>query len=313
MGDELKTAREIIESKGLDWEVKSEPIYTGIVRKDSVGVETTSYDVIQGRDAIVRQDNRSTLGIVTDRYVTIQNVEAFGFLDALVGQNQAIYENAGLFYGGRRVFLQVRLPNDIEIAANREDRIRKYLLVTNSHDGKGSLRAFYTPERIVCSNQLSGLFKSDEAKEGVSIRHTGDIGAKVSEAQRILGLSVKYYDELSEVFNYLAKKPVTTQQVRGYLETLIPDRKDAKNNTRAENIRSEIEQLFRHGKGNELPGISGTAWALVNGVSEYVTHRRSTHGETDEQKLSGRLHSAWFGPGHDLNTRAVSQVLELVK
>jgi len=306
MGNELKTARETIESKGLDWNVGVEPIF---LKEPTSGTP----ELIGNKLAVVRQDNRSTLGIVTERYVPIQNVEAFGFMDALVGQNEAIYENAGLFHGGRRVFLQVRLPNDIVIETNREDRIQKYLLLTNSHDGKGSLRAFYTPTRLVCSNQLSGLFKSDDAKEGVSIRHTGDIGAKVSEAQRILGLSVKYYDELAEVFNYLAKKSVNTQQVRGYLETLIPDRKDAKNKTRTENIRSEIEQLFRHGKGNDVAGIRGTAWALVNGVSEYVTHRRSTHGETNEQKTAGRLHSVWFGPGHDLNRRAMSQVLELVK
>lgn len=306
MEKELKTAVETIREAGLDWEVKSEPIFI-----ESQALSSSDHNVVAvpNRQAIVRQDNRRVLGIVTERYVPVQNAEAFTFADSLVGPNQAVYEGAGSTRGGERVWLQIRLPGEIEISTNRDDRISKYILLANGHDGKNSVRAIVTPVRIFCSNQLTTTLRVKE--NCISIRHTGEIGDKVAEAQRLLGLTVKYYDELSLVYNLLAQKNVTQVQVREFLKVLVPDAKDGKVTTRTKNIRDEIEHLFQHGKGNDLPGIRGTAWALINGVTDYTTHSRSARGQTDAERQSSRLDSVWFGTGGNLNDRAFSLVKEL--
>jgi len=152
-----------------------------------------------------------------------------------------------------------------------------------------------------------------DAESSINIRHTGEIGVKVTEAQRILGLTVKYYDELSHVYNALANKDVTQVEVREFLKKLVPDTKDGEATTRTQNIRHEIEHLYQSGKGNDLPGIKGTAWALVNGVTDYVSHRRSARGETKAQKDASRLDSAYFGTGAALNTRALHLVKQLAE
>ncbi len=300
---ELKTAVEAIQEAGLDWEVKSEPIFI-----EDKGLSSSDNNVVAvpNRQAIVRQDNRSVLGIVTDRYTPVQNVEAFTFADSLVGPNQAVYENAGQTRGGGRVWLQLRLPGEIQIEANPEDRIQKYILLVNGHDGKQSVKAVVTPVRIVCSNQLTTTLRNQE--NCISIRHTGEISAKVSEAQRVLGLTVKYYDDLSQVYNLLARKQVTTVEVTELVKQLVPDSKDGKSSTRTKNIRHHIEHLFQYGKGNTLPGIRGTAWALLNGVTEYTTHGRSAHGKSQVEKAESRLDSVLFGSGANLNDRAFSLV-----
>lgn len=308
MGDtartELRTAVEALREAKLDWEVQSEPIY--VSNEDGSG-----YKSVPNRQAIVRQDNRSVLGVVTKRYVPVQNVEAFTFADSLIGPNQAAYEQAGQTRGGERVWLQLRLPGDIQIEANPEDRIQKYIQLVNGHDGKRSVRAIVTPVRIACANQLTGTLRDTE--HSISIRHTGVISQKVAEAQRLLGLTVKYYDELSHVYNALARKNVTQIEVRDFLRKLVPDTKDDKATTRTQNIRHEIEHLFQSGKGNDLSSIRGTAWALLNGVAEYTTHRRSARGTTESEKRSNRLDSTWFGTGAALNDRAFGLVRELAE
>ena len=297
--DNPATAREAIEAAHLDWVVKPEEVYYMV---DGIP------EPIPDSRVIVRQDTRVPLGVTGIRYTPIQNVDAFGFFDNVVGQSQAIYHTAGALGKGERIWIMAKLPEPIRIKGT-DDVTEKFLLLTNSHNGKDSLRAFFTPVRVVCQNTLYAAL-SEGGKGGVSIRHVGDIQSKVKEAQEILGLAVKYYDSLSDVYNKFASTPVTSAQVQAYLNLLVPNPEDGKNSTRSENTRKEIEALFESGKGNNAPGVRGTVWALLNGVSEYVTHNRSTRG-TDETRDNNKLASLWFGSGRDLNQKAFEGALEL--
>ena len=298
--DHIATAKEALEAANLGWEVKIESI---ALQKDQ--------KVIPNRLAIVRQDSRDVFGFVTERYKPIQNVDLAGFGDVLVGQGQAVFESAGALGNGERVWFLMNVPGDIVINRQKDDITRKYILITNFHDGKHSMKAFFTPVRVVCANTLAMAFSGIDKKEGITIRHTGEMKFKVAEAQRILGLAVKYYDNMSEVFNTLAEKQVTTVRVDEFLKELVPDNKDAKRNTRTDNVRNEMKRLFESGKGNTLPGVRGTAWALVNGVSDYITHNISVHGETDIQKQENRLKTSRFGKGQELNMRAIDLAMKL--
>lgn len=306
LGTELDapaTAAVAIEAAGLNWNVEVEPLYT----KENVVLG----DRFQG---IVRQDTRQVLGVVSERYAPIQNADAFGFFDEVVGDGQAIYHTAGALGLGERIWILAKLPGDIRIDGT-DDVTEKFLLLTTSHDGGSALKAFYTPVRVVCQNTLSAALGG--AKDGISIRHTGNLMDKVAEAQRVLGLAVSYYAGLNEVYNQFAKKQVNRSIVAEYLKALIPDPKEG-NKQRAENMRSEIVGLFENGMGNDRPGVRGTAWALLNGVSEYVTHNRTARvldaaGMTKETaETTSRLNALWFGSGKTMNSRAFDLGLELV-
>ena len=62
---EAPSSQEALRLSGLDWNVIQEPIYT----KEN--------ERISGYKANVRDSDRKTLGVVTDRYKVIQNTEAF--------------------------------------------------------------------------------------------------------------------------------------------------------------------------------------------------------------------------------------------
>jgi hypothetical protein len=57
-----------------------------------------------------------------------------------------------------RIFITAKLPDYIRIGRN--DLIEKYLFLTTSHDGYGSITAAFTPTRIVCNNTLNAAMRN---------------------------------------------------------------------------------------------------------------------------------------------------------
>ena len=174
---EAVTAEQAIQLAKLAYEVEHQPIFTNNEQIDS-------------HVAIVRKDNKAVLGITTPKYKIIQNTEAFSFFDTVVGEGQAIYHSAGALGKGERIWILAKLPNNIVI--NQDDVVEKYLCLTTTHDGKNSLKAFFTPIRVVCQNTLN--MSMINAKNGISIRHSGNIKDKVEEAREILGLKKSDYN-----------------------------------------------------------------------------------------------------------------------
>jgi phage/plasmid-like protein (TIGR03299 family) len=201
-----------------------------------------------------------------------------------------------------------KLPDEIRVK-NSEDVTEQFLLLSNSHDGSSSLRVFFTPIRVVCANTL-GMAERRSHGQGVSIVHKGDLAPKIAEAQEILGLAKRFYDDLGERINRLANHYPSQRQLEVYYESLYPNRSNGQNQ-RAGNIRSKLFELFEGGIGQDMPGIRGTSWAAFNAVTEYVDHHRGTRGRTDFARRSRRLESAWFGSGSRLKSRAWMLALEM--
>ena len=61
-----------------------------------------------------------------------------------------------------------------------------------------------------------------------------------------------------------------------------------------------------HGRGAELEAAKGTAWGLLNAVTEYVDHERRARSN------EYRMDTAWFGQGAVIKQRALNTALQLV-
>lgn len=56
---------------------------------------------------------------------------------------------------------------------------------------------------------------------------------------------------------------------------LYPDPEDA-DNSRANQVRENLNRIFETGIGLDMPGIEGTIWTAYNAVAEWVDHHRPT-------------------------------------
>lgn len=196
---EAPTSAEALKLAGLDWQVIQEPIYTDFNEE------------IDGYKANVRDSDRKVLGVVSDRYKVVQNLDAFSFTDELLGKGVR-YETAGSLQEGKKVWLLARLPREYIIAG---ERISPYLVFSNTHDGSGSVKVAVTPVRVVCNNTLNLALET--ANRSFSMIHTGNIQDKIQEAKDTLFMSEAYMDCLGAEFEQLRRQKMTDAQVEEYL------------------------------------------------------------------------------------------------
>ena len=273
-----KTARDAIKMAGLNYTVVKKPL-------------ELNPELKQDAYATVRTDTHDVLGFVNKSYEPIQNIDAFTFFDTLVAENEAIYETAGVLGRGECIWILAKLPGYINVRGN--DIVNKYLLLTNNHDGSSHVRVKLTPIRVVCNNTLTSALQG--AGE-VQINHTPNAARDLEQAVTMLGLSNYLYEQLSAMFNGMAAKKITEEQLREYVQALVPDNEEAENSARTEKIRNSVLQLHDSGRGAHL--ARGTLWGAFNSVAEYTDHMMLGEHSTT------RLNSIWFGRGEQLKLKA---------
>jgi phage/plasmid-like protein (TIGR03299 family) len=294
--EKAATAEEAIKAAGLDWEVSKEPIFLN-----------NGSAPIPKHHSIVRKDRNTPLGIVGDRYVPLQNRSAFSFFDAVVGVKEAIYDTAGALGQGEIIWILAKLNGIIRVVG--DDVSEKFLLLTNRHDGTGTVKVLRTPIRVVCQNTLNMALSGEGEELHTSLRHTASLGLKVDEVRQALGIINAKFDLFESAAKRLAHEQVTPTAWKTYLENLgLAPKKEEDGTSHATKVMEEVSALFDKGRGNNLPGVKGTWWAGFNAVAEYVDYYRNPKGLQEN-----RAKSLLFGSGAVLKQRAWKEALSLVK
>ncbi|MEK0347891.1 MAG: DUF932 domain-containing protein, partial [Nitrosopumilus sp.] len=305
------TAEAAIRLAGLDTTVELRPLF--IQTKDS------KHNEVDDKKAVVRTDDDRVLGVVGNQYHPVQNVELFGFMDAIVGEGQAIYHTAGSLFDGKKVFLTCKLPTSLTIGP---DKIDKYLLLTSAHDGSMAIHCMFTPVRVVCSNTLSAALGSyvggtgvnKRAKSTVQIKHTKNYKSGISDARNALGLAEYYYEQLGITFEKLLNYKFTDSNMEEYVQLLLPGKilENGKNEakTRTKNLRDKICDLFHNGAGQK--DVTNTAWAAYNATTEYADHYRVIRVREDKKLEDVRFQSLLLGSSALFKQNAFDLIMEQV-
>lgn len=249
---EAPTSREALKLAGLDWVVESRPIYT------KEGIEIPNYF------ANTRNTDNSVLGVVSGKYRIVQNVEAFDFTDSLI-KDKVTYESAGSLRDGKQIWLLAKMPRTQIV----EDDVDPYICFTNNHEGKGAVQVCMTPIRVVCNNTLN--LALNNAKRKWSTRHTGDISAKLAEAQYTLELANDYMENLAKTADELANTPASTERVAEVLAQMFPI-KETDSDRKKKNVSDTIENYTVCLLAPDIRKFAGTAWGAINAMADMVDH-----------------------------------------
>lgn len=264
MVENAMTAAEAIELAGLNYVVS---------KCDALAEINGKIVPVQDKFVTFRTDTNAPLGIVGGRYNIVQNKDAFGFFDAIIGGESAIYETAGaLGLHGERIFITAKMPDFIRIEGT-DDITEVYILLTNSHDGSGSIVAAITPVRVVCQNTLNAALRNTINK--VSIRHTANAKHNLEEAHKLLKITHAYTNELNEAFNHLSKKSITDNQVKELIKDLFKSEKE--DSKRIKNMQEAVFASYVAGVGQYT--VRGTAWGAYNGITHYLDHEKKYKNE----------------------------------
>jgi phage/plasmid-like protein (TIGR03299 family) len=297
------TSKEALQFAGLDFEVSKRP---NIHRLDS-GNEIISASSFY----TYRPDTGAVLGDRLGKdYEVVQNADAFSFFDAIVDGDGIQYETAGALGKGEKIFITAKLPGYIKVG--NDDMIEKYLFLTTSHDGFGSIMAAFTPTRIVCNNTLNAALRN--CSNPVKIRHTANAKERLEEAHKVMGISSQLSVQLEGIFNHWAKVRITDKEVQKLIQlAMVPNKEVLQNiqngeldelSTCFKNMCDDVYEYNMTSPSQQYETTKGTVFGTYNAITGYFQNVRNY--KDDEAKMKSLL----YGGTAQLRTQKAFQLCE---
>lgn len=286
-----ESANEVMVKAGLDWSVKTEPLFLA----DGTSVPA---------QASIRESDNSVLGVVGPRWTPLQNADAFSVFEPLVESGDMAWHTAGSLRDGQRVWVlcQLNLDNS-EIV--KGDEVAKFALLSNGHDGKLAVHFGFTPIRVVCAN-TEALARECKASKLIRVRHHRFVKENVESLRDVMSIANQEFEATCDQYRFLASRAINQEDLEKYVKIVF--NQHGKDNeeipTRSKNIMAKVQEYFETGRGNNLDGVSGTYWAAYNAVTEYLNYDKG-------RNTQNRLDSLWFGQNGVMSQKALAQAVAL--
>ena len=256
--------RELLQKSDLDYNVVTEDLFV-----EHAGTKIQ----VPNKKVVLREDNQEIFGIVSDRYQLCQNREALDFIDYLEGVE--LVKAGGI---GGVVWMIGKLPEVTVLG----DTVTPHLIFQNSHDGSCSIKTTICMLRIVCQNQFVSSFKESPAT--ISIRHQGDLDAKLMIARETMQGVYNYVQSYDEVANQLVMKKVTPKKFNELIEGFFKIPEDASDRSK-DFILERRQKFYDAYNADDNQNFKGTKWGMINAYSDMITHeeyaRKTTNWEVN--------------------------------
>ncbi len=290
------TSAEAVAFAGLDFTVEKRPLFTFDNENQTTHPDTSRIIPeieVPNYFATIRTDNDAVLGVVGKDYQIVQNRDAFSFFDSIVGGDGILYETAGALGKGERIFITAKLPDYIRVG--NDDLIEKYIFLTTSHDGSGSITAAFTPIRIVCNNTLNAAMNNKT--NTVRIRHTSNARQRLEQAHKVMGISDMLSSQMESIFNHWTKIRITDNEVKKLIQSaLVPNKEvlktiqEGKEEELSTCFTNMVDSAFEYAMSNPtqlMETTKGTVFGAYNSLTGYFQNVRNY--KNDEAKLKSLL------------------------
>jgi len=285
---------------GMDWSIESADVrFVAPGTGNGVG----SIHAFPEQKVLYRSDTKAPLSVVSKRYQVVQPSEILEFYRDLTEAGGYELETAGVLKEGRKLWALAKTGQSTSLKGR--DRVNGYLLLATACDGTLATTAQFTSVRVVCNNTLA--IALGDGTGAVKVGHRSQFDAQAVKRQ--LGIAISSWDGFMARMKALAECKVTDTAAEAYWKRVFtyqaPTAEEAK--LVSERSMKAVQELYAgKGLGSHLASSSGTAWGLLNSVTEYIDHhRRARSGDH-------RRDTAWFGQGASVKQRAWEESLKLV-
>jgi phage/plasmid-like protein (TIGR03299 family) len=275
--------------------VDGEIISLDDIRREARTALENPWRPVENRKGITREDTGERYDIASNDYELVQYVEAFAFMDEVAPHIVA----AGPLLGGRQAFIVAQRPDltflDLDLG-DQHDPHQMYVVLRTSHDRSRAVEAGILALRGACMNALTlrGFLRG--AEQRFSIRHTSKVHERLHQAAGVYGRMAVYAEEYQTVARRLAAVEVTVDSAQQVLEQSMRDRPKR---------QEAINAILGSWRTDETVGFEGTGWGLMNAVSGYFEHGRSTANVTAQSRFLGALQ----GETHRTVNRVAARLL----
>ena len=281
---------------GMDWMIEESEVRY-ITGNHTVGAIHTFPE----QKVLYRSDTKRPLAVVSKRFQVVQPEEVLEFYRDLTEHAGFELETAGVLKEGRKFWALARTGQSTTLKG--KDQVNGYLLLATACDGSLATTAQFTSVRVVCNNTLQ--IALGDNRGAVKVPHRSEFNADVVKQQ--LGITVAPWNRFVSKMKDLVACPVDPDSVDGLLRRMLtypgqPGQAPVVNEQAMRSVRALYDG---GGRGAQLASSRGTAWGLLNSVTEYVDHHRRARSDDH------RREAAWFGQGAQFKQRAWDELVQL--
>jgi phage/plasmid-like protein (TIGR03299 family) len=282
---------------GMDWMIEESEVRY-ITGNHTVG----AIHSFPEQKVLFRSDTKRPLAVVSKRFQVVQPEEVLEFYRDLTEHAGFELETAGVLKEGRKFWALARTGQSTTLKG--KDQINGYLLLATACDGSLATTAQFTSIRVVCNNTLQ--IALGDNRGAVKVPHRSEFNADAVKQQ--LGITVAPWNRFVSKMKDLVACPVDPDSVDGLLRRMLtypgqPGQAPVVNEQAMRSVRALYDG---GGRGAQLASSRGTAWGVVNSVTEYIDHHRRARSDDH------RRDAAWFGQGAQIKQRAWDEVMKLV-
>jgi phage/plasmid-like protein (TIGR03299 family) len=286
------TVNTMLDRFGLNWTVSKQPLtlpsgapanYSGIVRNDTQDCFTTCKDL----------------------YKPFQNSELAEMLVRMSEKTGFDIHSGGPLHGGRKVYIQLKSPNQLKGIGNNKTTVEGYLTGINTHDGTGNVKWGETNFTVCCLNTFHRAMRALKN----SARHTTSLHAKVEQGIQDVLLVVEeeklMFEQFERLSNVRVDKTHLQKIVQGITSVDILMHRDLAIDQFGGRAMNKADLLL-NSIIREVNQKGQTMWGLFSGVTNYTTHR-APHPDRE----NGQAESIYVGTAARINNTAFEAVLEM--
>jgi phage/plasmid-like protein (TIGR03299 family) len=187
------------------------------------------------------------------------------------------------------------------------DKVNGYLLLATACDGTLATTAQFTSVRVVCNNTLS--IALGDSTGAIKVPHRSQFDAQAVKRQ--LGIAISSWDGFMARMKALSECRVKDDAAETFFRRVLTyptgNATDRPTTSLNDSAIKTVQQLYvGRGRGALLASADGTAWGLVNSITEFVDHHRRARSDDH------RRDAAWFGTGASLKQKAWEEAMKLV-
>ncbi|MFM0498632.1 DUF932 domain-containing protein [Paraburkholderia caledonica] len=286
---------------GMNWRIEETEVRF-VFGND--GSNLGSIHAFPEQKVLYRSDTKMPLSVVSRRFQVVQPAEIIEFYRDLVECSGYELESAGVLKDGKKLWALAKTGQSATLKG--KDTVNGYLLLATACDGSLATTAQFTSIRVVCNNTLS--IALGDSSGAIKVPHRSQFDAQAVKRQ--LGIAVSSWDGFMARMKALSECKVNDTTAEAFFRRVLTYQATGGNTPVAATNDSAIkavQELFAgKGMGATLASASGTAWGLVNSITQFVDHERRARSDDN------RRDSAWFGTGATLKQRAWEEAVRLV-
>ncbi|MDO3621714.1 DUF932 domain-containing protein [Ralstonia pseudosolanacearum] len=286
---------------GMDWRIEEAEVrFVSGMAGSTLG----SIHAFPEQKVLYRSDTKAPLSVVSRRFQVVQPAEIIEFYRDLVECSGYELETAGVLKDGKKLWALAKTGQSATLKGR--DRVNGYLLLATACDGTLATTAQFTSVRVVCNNTLA--IALGDSTGAVKVPHRSQFDAQAVKRQ--LGIAVSSWDAFMARTKALSECKVNDTAAEAFFRRVLTYPATGANTpvpaTNDSAVKAVQELFAGRGKGADMVSATGTAWGLLNAITEYTDHHRRARSDDH------RRDAAWFGQGAAIKQKAWDEALRLV-